>query len=214
LQPPFGAGHYASRCRLDILDLRTRKVHTLLEGGVEISAADFVGDYAGAALGCPGTPKWSPRGDVIAFVADTEGSGALAPADLYRTVAVGPVMTIRPDGTDLRPLTGTRSLFGVDFAPDGSRLAYGWSPKAEDDSTYQLRSLAVDGSDDRLVADLGPNTQIGFPAWSPDGRSILAQVEDYNAAGLAQLWRFPASGGRGVRVLSGPTHYVIPDWHR
>jgi Tol biopolymer transport system component len=214
LQAPFAVGHWGKRCRLEVLDLRTGEVRTLLEGGGDASAGDFLGNWAGVTVGCPVSPKWSPRGDVIAFVADLEPYAGVSAAGAYSSTGVGPVMTIRPDGTGLRPLTGTRSLMGLDFSPDGARLAYGWAQKLEEATTLQLRTVGVDGSDDRLVADLGPDTEVGFPAWSPDGRSILAQLEDYNATGFAQLYRFPASGGRGIPVVTGRTHYVIPDWHR
>jgi Tol biopolymer transport system component len=207
-QPPFGVGHWQSHCRLDVVDVATGRTETLLHSGASAGAADYLGDWAEVAVGCALSPKWSPKGDLIAFVADVYAGGTVADR------ARGPVMTIRPDGTDLRPLTGTRSFMGVDFSPDGSRIAYGWAQRDDDASALQLRTVAADGSDDRLVADLGPRTEVGFPAYSPDGSTILAQVEDYNREGLAQLYRFPASGGRGVPVVLGKKHFVIPDWHR
>ena len=131
-QASFGVGHYGSRCRLQVLDLRTRKVHTLLEGGLDVVALDYVADYAGVTLGCPGTPKWSPRGDVIAFVADTEGYGTLALDGQYRTVGAGPVMTIRPAGVvwvGVAAVCSTCAAWtGFAGSPDGFGAACAVSP--------------------------------------------------------------------------------------
>jgi Tol biopolymer transport system component len=70
----------------------------------------------GATVTVPGvaaTPRWSPTGDEIAFLGVTESYWP-----------VGELRAVRPDGTGLRGLTATGSIYRAqfDYSPDGKYL--------------------------------------------------------------------------------------------
>lgn len=74
------------------------------------------------ALNIPAaTPRWSPNGDLIAYVALHNGFGYL---DHSRMSGYGELWVVRPDGTGARRVTKTSSNFlpGLDWSPDGKYL--------------------------------------------------------------------------------------------
>lgn len=67
------------------------------------------------------TPRWSPNGDLIAYVAVPGWMGHL---DQNQVFAFGELRVVRPDGTGARTVTKTASQFlpGIDWSPDGKYL--------------------------------------------------------------------------------------------
>jgi len=86
---------------LEILDLRTSQVSVL-----KVRAA---------------TPRWSPAGDLIAYIAQESTTSYF---DHHSMVGSGELRVIRPDGTGMRTVTRTSTQFGpgIDWSPDGKYL--------------------------------------------------------------------------------------------
>jgi hypothetical protein len=133
-------------------------------------------------------PAWSPTGDVIAFTklfrngshtvsCECNRIGRVLPIAVYRRVIyhdgearVGTLMTIKPDGSDLRNLGPGES---PTWTPNGQSLVF--------NRNDQLYRSAPDGSNPTPI----PNTQFGHePAISPDGR-WLTFSRDLNLEGAA-----------------------------
>jgi WD40-like Beta Propeller Repeat len=111
----------------------------------------LLGDYEEAS--------WSPHG---LFVAAVRG----------RTLSA-----VEPDGTPHWSITAAARIGAPRWSPSGERIAYR--------SGFALRVIAGDGSEDHLVAgsvaagtpaDARVSPAYVAPAWSPDGRNVLAYV--------------------------------------
>ena len=111
-------------------------------------------------------PAWSPNGDRIAFVGLVEG----APD----------ILTMRPDGTDVRNVT-RHAADDVDpaWAPDGRSLVFA-SDRAGGFDLYRIEL----GRDTATRLTSGPDDDRG-PAVSPDGRLV---VFSRTTQGSANLW--------------------------
>jgi dipeptidyl aminopeptidase/acylaminoacyl peptidase len=77
----------------------------------------------------------------------------------------GRLIVMDADGSDIRVFAGY--VFGFDWSPDGSRIAF------TEDHGAELRVFVVsaDGSTRSLVASLAPSSGTD-PVWSPDGSQI------------------------------------------
>ena len=134
-------------------------------------------------------PAWSPTGDVIAFTklfrngshtvgCDCMRIGRVDPVAFVNRVIyhdgnarVGTLMTIRPDGTDLRNLGLGES---PTWSSNGQTLVFNREGK--------LYRAAADGSGATPI----PNTQFGHePAISPDGRWLtFSRDQNLEGAGV------------------------------
>ncbi|HET9982376.1 MAG TPA: hypothetical protein VFQ38_02260 [Longimicrobiales bacterium] len=91
---------------------------------------------------------WSPRGDVIAFA--TEHG----------------IYLVNPSGTGLRPLrTGLKDPYWLEWAPDGSRLAF----DANAGGQIDVMVLGLDGV---LVNVSDSPAEDRYPHWAPDSRRL------------------------------------------
>ncbi|HEX3454428.1 MAG TPA: hypothetical protein VHS03_07370 [Gaiellaceae bacterium] len=107
-----------------------------------------------------------------------------------------------PDGTGLRQLTALQpNIFRPVLSPDGTKIAYGWSPPPGTGSK-EIRVANVDGTDSRVLTNPGSCFLDETPSWSPDGETILYD-EYYQQAqpgcdaptGYPELYTIPAAGG-------------------
>jgi Tol biopolymer transport system component len=96
------------------------------------------------AVACDRSPAWSPDGRRIACGQDG-------------------VRIVNVDGTHPRIVPGTRpfQVTGLDWAPDGKRLAF-------EHFFSRIYVVNLDGSGRKLIA-----VDAEYPRWSPDGKAIL-----------------------------------------
>jgi Tol biopolymer transport system component len=123
------------------------------------------------------TPVWSPDGNWIAFVEESDGDQVI-----HRIVVT------RPDGGDRRVLHEQRSAgddeggFGgsLRWSPDSTRLAYARGQNPDDPSDPPLHALlevvGLDGVERRLLVEY--SDWLNDLSWSPDGTSIAVMVGD------------------------------------
>jgi Tol biopolymer transport system component len=160
----------------------------------------FVMNADGTALqritsGRDEAPVWSPDGSVIAFSRLANFS-----PDRCAIVRLDPacptdLMTVRPDGADLVPLTHNPPLAGDHapaWSPDGRTLAF---LHAGDRRLLLTRRIDAVASDTILIdAPVRP----GEPVWSPDGRAIAFSAE--RADGAGDIGIVPIGGGAPLLI--------------
>jgi Tol biopolymer transport system component len=136
------------------------------------------------------------------------------------TIGAGPkdgIYTVKPDGTDLRRIWKPSDIgyaAGLDWSPDGSRLAF-TTPTLDVLDNAEIHTIRADGRGLRRVTHFGPQQGQGIeaPHWSPDGRFIsFVNNEDLyvmraNGRGLRRVVHTPAStpGYTRWQTLSGGT---------
>jgi Tol biopolymer transport system component len=134
-----------------------------------------------------GSPKWSPDGKRMAF--GTSGGQV----DIY---------VMNADGSD--PVNITNDP-GYDYlgswAPDGSRIVFFSSRRAED---YEIYVMNPDGSGLQKVTDNDVND--GHPTWSPDGSRVAYQHN------FRELWIMNPDGTDQRHVLSWSQPIYRLDW--
>jgi dipeptidyl aminopeptidase/acylaminoacyl peptidase len=162
-----------------------------LEGGEpkQLTSGDF--EHAG--------PAWSPDGKRIVFDGLRD--------ERWDVELVNRLYSVDVDG-DAEPaaLTGDDGSYGEpSLSPDGSRIAYHWTPE---DGTYphhsQLGVMNADGSDPKLLTtaldrQCAPHPDSREPIW--DGDRIVFTVED---GGNQHLYAVAADGSSAPeRILDG-----------
>jgi Tol biopolymer transport system component len=159
--------------------------------------------------------RWSPRRDRLAVVVQTVNT--VVEAATWTSLGDrSTVWVVRPDGSGLRPVSaglGATFDYGIDWAPDGHRLAYlsqGLVTVVDTDSQVPARpSLNLAEGDAFSVR------------WAPDGRR-LAVVRHPNALSDGDVGRALLGGdaelvvvrsdGSGSRVVLTGAIYSAPTW--
>lgn len=132
-------------------------------------------------------PNWAPDGSKVAFVAAGKGESQVMVLDvnLFSSVKI----------TNMSGADSTRPS----FSPDGSRIAF-LSNKGM--SSVQEFSLWVTdarpGSTARKIGDKVKLPSKGAPSWTPDGKGVIAVVDDPDQSDPIAI--FPVDGG-APRVL-------------
>jgi Tol biopolymer transport system component len=133
-------------------------------------------------------PVFSPQGDRVAFIRDRAR-----------------IMTVSPDGSDVKDVANPGAVVRLDWSPDGSALL------ASTFSSEDLQALTVvqsDGSGSRTLDLNGIYTVSG--SWRPDGQQIA--FVGYQAGALAAF--IADADGTNVHPLGvGPDDASDgPDW--
>lgn len=131
-------------------------------------------------------PRWSPKGDLIAFEAYYESN-----RDIYVVPAAG--------GEPTRLTFDRKADFSPCWSPDGNEIAF----VSGREGTIDIWAVSVSGGDPRRITDL-PGAEDG-PTWSPDGKWIAFEYQNC-------IWKIPASGGEAQQVTSGKDRHFYPSW--
>lgn len=123
-------------------------------------------------------PRWSPRGDKLAFYSTIDGNW-----NLY---------LVNPDGSGLDRLTDhPADDVGPEWSPDGRELVF-FSRRDGDAEIYRIE-LAT-RTVQRLTTQPGRD---GNPSYSPDGREIVF-VSD--RSGSREIWKMQRDGSQPVQL--------------
>ncbi len=160
---------------------------------LEIYSVDFDGSNQRRVSSMGATsilPRWSPRGNELAFTSFLRGN-----PDLW---------IVSSGGGRARRVSKWPGLnSGASFSPDGGKIALTLSK----DGNAEIYVLRSDGSIlSRLTNDPGIDTS---PTWSPDG-SQIAFVS--NRRGTPQIWTMSASGGGQARLTYQGGYNTTPAW--
>src|SRR6266511_1147357 len=149
-----------------------------------------------------------PNGHALRRLTDDPGFDGCAAysADGESIAWCGPsgIWLMKQDGTEKRQLT----TFGAwpDISPDGSKVAFNGAPPGSTNNDVWTVDVAT-GDLTRLTTDPGPDR---FPAWSPDGTTI---VFESNRTGVFQLWLMNPDGSNQRQLTFDPTSKdQVPDW--
>jgi Tol biopolymer transport system component/DNA-binding winged helix-turn-helix (wHTH) protein len=141
-------------------------------------------------------PRWSPDGRWIAYTtSDPEGGD-------------GTIHVVRPDGTEDRELTGTRSqVYGLCWSPDSSRVIFA----SEQTGPMSLWSVDIENRSQQSITR-GPGGSAS-PTLAPDGRRLVFDFSQRRwSLFLASVAEEQA---RRVLVEAGMRDAAVsPDGHR
>jgi dipeptidyl aminopeptidase/acylaminoacyl peptidase len=171
------------RTHLHVFDLATKETRQITSGDFDASS-----------------PKWSPDGTRVAFVANrTENPDGNSNTDIWVVAA---------DNTDMgatlvRVTTNPGSDTQPEWSPDGEWIAHVTVTEPEI-MWYAVNKLALaraGGSGEVRILTEALDRNVSGPRFSPDGRHIYLRLED---SGENHLGRVEVRTGRLDRPVSGP----------
>jgi TolB protein len=162
-------------------------------------------------------PHWSPDGLRIVF------NSARATPDLSADWSKQDIeiFTMAADGSDVRQVTRFKTVSTYpQFSPDGKRIAFRRTLDEAGflwDFTMGVRNSEVfvmdaDGSNPVDVSKSAAYD--GWPAWSPDGGTIVFSSNRAGPANIGQLYAVDPDGSDVRKLTDGPGSFVQPSWSR
>ncbi|MCH7904527.1 MAG: PD40 domain-containing protein [Armatimonadetes bacterium] len=152
-------------------------------------------------------PSWSPRGRLIAYVADRlAGSGTETAARERNRVAA--IFVVSPDGGTPRQIGPTmREIHGLCWTPDGQGLSY------LDSDRGGVHTVSLDGSGVKTMP-LDTSMPVSFGGYSPDGRWLAIKVRtDTHLVGMhSEIRLLSTTGGQAVSLTTVPGLLVSLTW--
>ena len=116
---------------------------------------------------------------------------------------LGDIYSMPIGGGEAKALTSTISWeMQPRFSPDGKSIAYTSDAGGGDN----IWIMAADGSNAKQVSKESFRL-LNNPAWSPDGRFVVARkhFSSTRSLGAGEMWLYSVSGGKGVRMNEAPT---------
>ncbi len=162
-------------------------------------------------------PHWSPDGARIVF------NSARATPDLSVdwTKQHIEIFTMAADGSDVRQITHFKTVTTYpQFSPDGRRIAF---RRTLDEAAFlwdlttgtrnsEVFAMNADGSNPVNVSKSAAYD--GWPAWSPDGTTIVFSSNRAGPANIGQLYAVELDGSNLRKLTDGPGSFVQPSWSR
>ena len=157
------------------------------------------------------SPRWSPTGREIAFIANRDPEWEMS--------SVSDLWTVPASGGEPRRLTDGKGSFGSPaWSPDGTRIAISGErkvrPHVQNDRLFVIPAgggplTRIGSTFDRAIGDRSISGPTGNPAgptlrWTPDGSAIDALVAD---RGSTVVVRFTLDGD-GATQLTGRNRHV------
>src|SRR5262245_47677747 len=155
--------------------------------------------------------EWVATAQQFGPVGYRDPAGAVSPDGRWIAYSEGRFLRVRPigGGPSLDLPAGPAQIRYLAWRPDSRAVATDGDP-ALGLVLYDLATLT------RRALFSAPLTALRQPAWSPDGKTIVALA---NAREGNELWRYPVSpdqptidGSRGERVRSLPGVASFPAW--
>ena len=148
-----------------------------------------------------GTADWSPDGRHILVQANVDGVSRII------RVTIGP--DNKPTETPVQLTADIEADSAVaTWSPDGSMIAF---QSKRDGGNYQVFVMNADSSNKRRLSD--GNGYAGWPAWSPDGKSIAyvtGAIPDQ--ATTKELHIVSVDGGAPRQITQLETDVTTPKW--
>lgn len=126
---------------------------------------------------------------------DVSPDGRLLAFDL-----LGDIYTLPVEGGEARLIAGGHALdVQPRFSPDGRQIVF----TSDRDGLDNVWVMDVDGSDPRQITK-ERERQVNSPAWTPDGRYIVARKHFRNtrSLGAGEMWLYHVDGGGGLQMTT------------
>ena len=176
-------------------------------------------------------PRWSPNGQLIAYVRTEGGIYVMRPDGSHKRRVTrggladdGPAWSpnsrqivftrqvtatrwrlyvVGANGTGLRPLTSGRiPAINPSWSPNGRRIAF-----ARELGNWQIFTMNLRGRGRKRISN--GRTSDSFPVWSPDGQRLVFVRQEGSATAVFTV----KLNGRGLRRMSPrPMNAVQPTW--
>lgn len=155
---------------------------------------------SGRTRGLLQPPVWSPSGRWIAFADDAVDAEP----------RVGAIFVARPNGTELRRLTGYRSLnTHPAWSPDGTQIAF----TSDRDGDGEIFVTELDGSGTTKLTD--DSSLDHSPDWSPDGSTIAftSTLDSQGPGDAGSTIDVVGADGTGLSSLTDGSRFdMMPSW--
>ena len=143
-------------------------------------------------------PNWSILGDIV-FTLD---SGGDTHEDIYVMNAHG--------GDPIRITNDPRNEYHPAWSPDGTHIAFVFSPPGDTGDGKEIHIMNADGSSRRNITQHPGNDHA--PTWSPDGRQI-AFMSNRDDTFNWEIYVMNADGSSQRNITNNPAaHDMYPDW--
>ncbi len=152
--------------------------------------------------GLDGYPVWSPDGNQLAFVRDTDPP-ATGPVWPSRSESI---YVMNSDGSNVQRLTEFETGGYTSWSPDGERIAF----EGNFDGIWEIYVMETDGSNVQRITHTSVRDAGSFaPEWSPDGQKI---VFDSTRDGNFEIYVIDADGSNVQRLTHNDKADARPAW--